>query len=362
MNSSYKTNNSTVCIQKCSYQNIDLNSLVKPLGGFSEFINKGERVLLKINLLNATEPNKAVVTNPKVIEAVVEEIYKTGGEPIIGDSPSGPFTKRRLQKVYNKAGLINLSNNLGVKLNFDTKYKKVNVADGKRLKNTLICDFFLNADKIITIPKIKTHSLMMMTLATKIMYGVIPGLTKVRYHSKYIRRKAFAEMLIDVLSVVNPNLIIMDGIVGMQGDGPAGGNPVELGVILASDESVAMDLAVCRMLDIEPIGIPTLKEAKIRNMWPNEIAFPLLSPDDVKYKKFILPSTAGHLLTGEKKPEKYPIIMPNCTACGECVEICPRKAIKIKNNKAQVSYSKCIKCYCCHEICEYNAIELEIIK
>lgn len=359
MNSSNKKINPSVCIIKSSYQNIDINTLIKPFGSLNKFIKKGEHVLLKINLLNATEPNKAVITNPKVVEAVAINVLKSGGIPIIGDSPSGPFTKRKLQKVYNMAGMTNLSNDLGVELNFNTKYTKLTIPDGKRLKNTYVCDFVLNADKIISIPKIKTHSLMMMTLATKIMYGAIPGLTKVRYHSKYMRRKAFAEMLIDVLSVLNPDFIIMDGIVGMQGDGPAAGNPVELGVMLASDDSIAMDLTVCRMLNIEPVGIPTLKEAKIRNMWPNEISFPLLSPDDVKYKSFTLPSTAGHLLTDEKKPKKDPVIMQSCTACGECVDICPKNAIKINDNMAQINYQNCIKCYCCHEICAYNAIELE---
>ena len=213
MNSSNKDSSSSVCIQRSNYNNIDIYELIKPLGGLKSYIKKGERVLLKINLLNATEPDKAVVTNPNVVSAVANEVIKNGAIPIIGDSPSGQFTKRRLEKVYNKAGLINLSKELGIDLNYDTNYKKISVPNGKRLKNTQICDFVLNADKIIAIPKIKTHSLMIMTLATKIMYGSIPGLTKVRYHSKYIRRKSFAEMLIDVLSVVRPDIIIMDGII-----------------------------------------------------------------------------------------------------------------------------------------------------
>ena len=353
---------SSVCIQKSNYSNIDINQLIKPLGGLKSYIEKGERVLLKINLLNATTPDKAVVTNPSVVAAVANEVIKNGGTPIIGDSPSGQFTKRKLEKVYNKAGLISLSKKFGFELNYDTNYKKISIPNGKRLKNTHICDFVLNADKIIAVPKIKTHSLMIMTLATKIMYGSIPGLTKVRYHSKFIRRKSFAEMLIDLLYIVSPDIIIIDGIIGMQGDGPSGGDPVELNVLFASDNSIAIDLAVCKMLDIEPVGIPTLKEAKIRGIWPKKIIYPLLSPEDVGYKGFILPSTASYLLTDEKKPKKYPVILNNCTACKDCVKICPKKAIQIINNKANVDFEKCIKCYCCHEMCTYNAIKLETIK
>jgi uncharacterized protein (DUF362 family) len=356
-----QTKNVMVSIQKSNYQNLDVELLLKPLGGFKKYIKKGEQVLLKANLLTATAPEKTVVTHPAIIGAVAKAVLKVGGTPIIGDSPSGQFTKRRLKKVYNRTGLIDLSKELGMELNYDTNYKEVTIPNGKKLEKALICSFVLNADKVIALPKVKTHSLMMMTLATKIMYGAVPGLTKVRYHSKFIRRKAFADMLLDILSVTTPDLVIMDGVVGMQGDGPMGGTPVELGVVLASDNSVALDIAVCKMLDIEPTGIPTLKQAKLRNLWPDEINYPLLSPEDVEYKGFILPSTAGYLLTGKKKPKRSPVIKDKCTACKQCVEICPEKAIKIIDNKARIDYSKCIKCYCCHEVCTYDAIKLKVV-
>ena len=147
----------------------------------------------------------------------------------------------------------------------------------------------------------------------------------------------------------------------MQGDGPAGGIPVELGVMLASRNAIALDLAVCEMLDIESIGIPILKEAKIRNMWPQNIKYPILSPKDVKYNDFILPSTAGYLLNGKKTPTRYPVPIEQCTACEQCLEICPKNAISIKGNIAVINYSKCIKCYCCHEICPFDAIKLEVV-
>jgi len=348
-----------VCIQKSKYENIDLNSLLKPLGGLENFVNKGENVLIKTNLLNATEPEKVVVTSPKIIGSVAKEVMRIGAKPIIGDSPSGPFTKRRLKKVYEKSGLIDLSNDLGIELNYDTSSKKIDIPDAVKLKKTKISNFIFKSDKIISIPKLKTHSYMIMSLALKIMYGAIPGLTKARYHSKYIRRKDFSDMLLDVLSVTTPNLVIMDGIIAMQGEGPTNGTPVELGLILASDDSVAIDISVCRILGIEPTGIPVLKQSKIRKLFPEKINYPLLKPDDIKHKDFVLPSSAGYLITGEKKPEKKPVVNNNCTACKECVMICPRKAIEIKEDKADVDYKKCIRCFCCHEVCTFNAINLK---
>jgi uncharacterized protein (DUF362 family) len=348
-----------VAINKTTYDKFNPESLIEPLGGLKKYVKKGERVLLKTNLLNASEPDKSVVTHPKFIKNIAKEILKIDAIPFIGDSPSGPFTKRRLEKVYNKSGLISLSKELGIDLNYDTKSQKITIPDGKRLKKTSICNFVIKTDKIISLPKLKTHSLMIMTLATKNMYGVIPGLTKARYHSMFIKRKAFAEMLLDIISIVKPDLFIMDGIIGMEGDGPAGGKSVEIGIALASENPHAIDLTVCKILDIEPIGIPTLKEAKIRKLWPKKIEYPLLNPNEVKHNNFIMPSTAGYILTGKKVPNKFPVPNKNCTACGECVEICPKKIIKIDEDIAKIDYSECIKCYCCHEICPYSAIKLE---
>jgi uncharacterized protein (DUF362 family)/NAD-dependent dihydropyrimidine dehydrogenase PreA subunit len=351
-----------VSIQKSNYAHIPLESLLSPLGGIKKYIIRGERVLLKTNLLSPSEPEKAVVTHPAIVNVVAQAVLKIGGVPYIGDSPSGQFTKRRLEKTYAKSGLKDLANTLGIELNYDTRVKKITIPEGKRLKRTTICNFVFNADKIIALPKIKTHSYMIMTLATKIMYGAIPGLTKAKYHSLFLKKSAFADMLLDVLSIRPPDLFIMDGIIGMQGDGPAGGEPVDLGVLLASEHAIAMDLAVCDMIGIEPIGIPTLRQAKIRHLWPTKIVYPLLFPQDAKYYGFRLPSTADYLSTGRKTPHRSPIPTDKCTACGQCVEICPKNAIRIMNQKAWIDYSKCIRCYCCAEICPDEAIDLEILR
>lgn len=353
---------SLVSIQKSSYDATNIHTLINPLGGIKQYIKKGEYVLLKTNLLIASDPKKAVVTHPAVIKALAEIILDVGGIPYIGDSPSGQFTKRRLDKVYRKSGLSLVAKELGIELNYDTSVTKITIPKAKKLKKTVFCNYVLNADKIITIPKIKTHSYMIMTLATKIMYGAIPGLTKAKYHSLFIKRTAFADMLLDVLSFKKPDLIVMDGITGMQGDGPSGGTPVDLGILLASDNSIAMDLAVCYLLGIEPITIPTLRQAKIRHLWPSDIQYPMLTPQDIHYTNFQLPSSAKQLIFGAKKYRQKPIPTEKCTACNQCVEICPKQAIQIIENRAVVDYKKCISCYCCHEICPYEAIKLGHIK
>lgn len=349
---------SLVSIQKSSYENINIQTLLEPLGGMKHFIKKGDNVLLKTNLLIPSDPKKAVVTHPAVIKAIAQCVMEVGGVPFIGDSPSGQFTKRRLEKAYQKSGLTAVARDLGIELNYDTRITKITIPRGKKLKKTVFCNYALHADKIITVPKIKTHSYMIMTLATKIMYGAIPGLTKAKYHSLFIRRTAFADMLLDVLSIRKPDLIIMDGVVGMQGDGPSGGTPVDLGLLLASEDAVGLDLAILNILGIEPVRVPTLRQAKIRRLWPSQIEYPLLSPENVRYEGFQLPSSA-HFLMSATKNHQRPRPTEKCTACGDCIEVCPKQAIQIKHKRAVIDYTKCIACYCCHEVCPYEAIRLE---
>jgi uncharacterized protein (DUF362 family)/NAD-dependent dihydropyrimidine dehydrogenase PreA subunit len=247
-------------------------------------------------------------------------------------------------------------------LNFDTGARKLDIPAGKRLQRAPVCKYALNADKIIALPKLKTHSFQYLTLACKIMYGAVPGLTKAKYHAQFPRRVSFADMMLDILTVVQPHLYIMDGILGMQGQGPGSGDPIKMDLVLASTDPVSMDIAVCKVLGIEPVGIPALKMAKVRGWWPEQIDYPIRTPGDVACQGFRLPNTAGYILTGKKAPKRSPVITDKCSACGDCENICPKDAIKVQGRMAAVAYSKCIRCYCCHEVCPEDAIVLRNVK
>ena len=351
-----------VSIIKATYSDPGIETLLAPLGGMQRFVNKQEKVLLKVNLLSAKAPHKAVTTHPEFVRAVAEAVRGAGGEPYIGDSPAGLFSKRTLKKAYDRSGLENLAKAEEIPLNFDTGVKQIDIPEGKRLQRSPICDYGLRADKVIALPKLKTHSFQYLTLACKIMYGTVPGLTKAKYHAQFPRRDSFADMLLDILTVVKPQLYIMDGIMGMQGQGPGSGDPVKMDLVLASTDSVAMDISICKILGIEPVAIPVLKRAKIRGLWPETIDYPIRRPEDVGFKGFRLPNTADHLLTGKKPPRKRPVITDKCTACGDCESICPKGAVKVQSRMAEVTYSKCIRCFCCHEVCPEDAIILRSVK
>ncbi|HDZ91042.1 MAG TPA: DUF362 domain-containing protein [Deltaproteobacteria bacterium] len=347
-----------VSIQKATYGEPGIERLLGPLGGMGNFVEEGDRVLLKVNLLSAREPEKAVTTHPALVRAVALAVRDAGGRPYIGDSPAGRFSERALRKAYKKTGLEALSKEEGIPLNWDTNSRRVDIRDGLRLKQVPVCNFVLEADKIIALPKLKTHSLQFMTLACKITYGAVPGLTKARYHGRFPRRAAFADMILDIMACVSPRLYVMDGILAMEGQGPGSGDPVNLGWLLASTDPVAMDISVCRLLGIEPVAIPVLKRAKVRGLWPEAMEYPLLAPGEIGCQGFKLPNTTDHLLTEKKQPNKRPLVTERCIGCGECREICPKEAIQIEGERASIDRSKCISCFCCHEVCPEKAIEL----
>ena len=351
-----------VSIIKTTYSNPGIEALLAPFGGMEQFVKKNEKVLLKVNLLSAKAPEKAVTTHPEFVRAVTKAVRKAGGEPYIGDSPAGTFSKRSLKKAYRRSGLEMMAGEEKVALNFDTGAKKIDIPKGKRLQKSPICDYVLNSDKVIALPKLKTHSFQYLTLASKIMYGAVPGLTKAKYHARFPRKENFADMMLDILAILKPQLFIMDGIIGMQGQGPGSGDPVKLGLVLAATDFVAMDIAVCKILGVEPVAIPALKRAKVRGMWPERIDYPIRDPEEVACQGFRLPNTADHLLTGKKPPRKSPVITDKCTACGACENICPRQAVAVKGRMAEVTYAKCIRCFCCHEVCPEDAIVLRSVK
>ncbi len=351
----------TVSIIKATYSEPGIDTLLAPFGGMERFVNTNDNVLLKVNLLSGKGPEKATTTHPELVRAVAKAVRNAGGKPFIGDSPAGTFTKRNLNKAYRRSGLQKIADEEKIPLNFNTGVKKLDILEGKGLKRSPICEYALKADKVIALPKLKTHSFQYLTLACKIMYGVVPGLTKAKYHAQFPKRVSFADMLLDILTIVKPHLYVMDGILGMEGQGPGSGDPIKLDLVLASTDPVALDISVCEILGVEPVGIPVLKMAKVRGLWPERIDYPVHEPKDIAYRGFRLPNTADHLLTGKKPPRKSPVITDKCTACGECERICPKEAVKVMEQMAKVTYSRCIRCFCCHEVCPEGAIVLRSV-
>ncbi|MFH1721656.1 MAG: DUF362 domain-containing protein [Candidatus Altiarchaeota archaeon] len=369
---------SSVSIVKCQdYDESRVDEAVRKavnhLGGIKFFVKKGDKVLLKVNLLQESTPDQSIVTHPAVVSAVARLVKEAGGKAIIADSPGGAYTESRLKATYEKAGLIEVARETGAELNYNTEYSPVSNPRGKIIKRFDVIKVAQEADVIITLPKFKTHLLTRFTGATKILFGVIPGREKMGFHSKHPKVEDFSDMLIDLLCLLKPNLAIMDGVIGMEGDGPAtGGKPKNIGVILASQDSVALDLCATDIVGWKPHEVPPIEAAMRRGLTNGKVEDVKVLGEklqDVRLKGFLGPGTQTAGIAGKLPPIvrsmvtnffiAYPAPNMDCIGCGVCAENCPEKAIRITSGKAKVTYGKCIRCYCCHELCPHNAIDLK---
>lgn len=261
----------------------------------------------------------------------------------------------------------------GAGLNFDTQSRTIGYAPGKTAHSFPIIQPVLDADIIINLGKLKTHGLTYYTGAVKNLFGVIPGLTKPVFHSRYPRMEDFCSMLVDLCECVKPHFSIIDGIIGMEGHGPTGGNPKAAKVLIGSTNPHAADLAAIQIMGFHPEQVPTILEAQKRGLIPGSYKeLTLLGTPIKKLETRFLPSRREgrkilKFLPRSLRPgmedllAPYPIIQQEkCIGCGDCVRTCPQNIITIsKNKKAVIHYQKCIRCYCCQELCRKRAIQLK---
>lgn len=365
-----KSKVSVVCCTDYSYDKVisSVRRAYDLVGGAKSLDGGGNRVFLKVNLLQPSRPEKAIISHPAVVKAVTEVLQSDGFYVIIGDSPGGPMLKRMLQSTYKTSGLMQVADESGAELNYDVGYEYVHYPQGKLVKGFEVLNIVRDVDHIVTLPKLKTHVLTRFTGATKILFGVVPGLLKSAYHAKLRDVENFSEMLIDLLQLIKPELSIMDGIVGMEGNGPAGGRPRDVGVILASSDSVALDVIAASIINMDPDSITTLKAARKRGLWSGNMADIDVvgeSVEDVRVSDYVHPSSLKlnrllDLLSGFSK--SLFIVSPysneSCVGCGICESNCPVKAITLSDGVAHMDLSKCIRCYCCHEMCPHSAVDL----
>jgi len=227
------------------------------LGGVERFIKPAQRVLIKPNLIVPKGPDVPAQTHPEVIYAVAKIVKEAGGVPVVGDSPAWSTTAgclkalgidRRLQELG--AEIVNL--NQPVRMNIDGA-------------NVGISRVALEADVIINLPKLKAHQQMGATFAFKNMYGCVCGLggkEKAYWHfARGGEVEQFCRMIVGVYQKLNPVLNIIDGIVGMEGQGPISGEPREVGYLIAGTDPAACERVCCDLVGFNPNDLPLLTTA-----------------------------------------------------------------------------------------------------
>jgi uncharacterized protein (DUF362 family)/Pyruvate/2-oxoacid:ferredoxin oxidoreductase delta subunit len=321
-------------------------------------IEKGMRVLIKPNLLIPAKPESAVITHPLVVKAAAEYVLEKGGIVTISDSPAvGLFGKILKDGGYRKAFE-------GLDVEFKEFKTSVKVDIGEPFGFIEIAKEVLEADAVINIAKLKTHAQMFLTLGVKNLFGCIVGFKKPEWHLRSgIDREMFAKLLVRIHRAVGPKITIVDGILGMEGQGPGkGGIPRRIGVLAGGSSAFAVDVAICRMLGIDPDRLPTNRVAKELGLTDYDVD---VTGDFEGVKKFIFPVqdpvTFGpkpvHRLLRRHLVQRPAADKNVCKLCGECWKYCPAKAISHDSKKVSFDYDKCIRCYCCIEVCPEGALK-----
>jgi uncharacterized protein (DUF362 family) len=251
-------------IVRCeTYDEKEVRKQLDELVDLSEFVNKGDRVLVKPNLLDAFPTERAVTTHPSLVKAVVEKIQEIGASVIIADSPQLRFNESHLRKVYVTTGMQKVAEETGCDLNYDTSTYNIPNKSGP-FKEMKVLSVLKDVDKIINLCKVKCHAMAKLTCATKNLYGYVSGLSKMRCHMQMDIGK-WANMLLDLEEYKRPVLTIADGVIGMEGQGPFGGEPKKLGIMVAGTNVYEMDYNICKIIGIEPLEVLYLKRALEKN-------------------------------------------------------------------------------------------------
>jgi uncharacterized protein (DUF362 family)/Pyruvate/2-oxoacid:ferredoxin oxidoreductase delta subunit len=331
------------------------------LGGISDYVKKDEKILLKPNVLSAKPPESGIDTHPEVLRAVARLVREEGAEVVVGDSPGGFYFKES-DSTYEAAGIKKVCKEEGLRLVAFDKARNVN--------GIPVAAVVKEVDGVISIPKMKTHSLTTITGAVKNSYGLAVGLYKAHCHFKAPRPAEFARYVVDVFECAVPRLVVMDGVVAMEGDGPAAGRLRQAGLILASNDCVACDAVFAALIGLSPLSIETTEEAYKRKLGEPDLSrIKVLGMDlrEARLHNFKLPKTS--ILVRMPKPilklllgriKFWPLIDDSaCKKCQVCAKSCPAACITITEDGSDIDYEKCVSCFCCMELCPHNAISMK---
>lgn len=370
---------SKVAVIRCSSYDYDevLASVkrgIDLLGGISLFSKKGEKVILKPNLLAGDAPEKAVTTHPAVFKAAAEVFKQTGAQLFYGDSPGVSKPERAAQK----AGLKKVAEEFGIRqADFNTPVT-VSFPEAILAKQLKFAAAVVDGSSLISISKMKTHGFTRISGAVKNQFGCVPGFIKGEYHVKMPDIYKFSAVLVDINNFLKPGLFIMDGITAMEGNGPRGGEPTDMNVLLFSTDPVALDAIFCKLIDLDPEFVPYMaiaEQAELGTYHYDKIEIvgdnieELINKDFKAVRRpadrFPTPSYFPTYLKNFVSPK--PVInYEKCINCGSCVLQCPvaPKAVdwpeENKKEQPTFNYKRCIRCYCCQEICPHKAITIKV--
>lgn len=340
-----------VAIVKCkNYNQKEIDKAVKRLLELLNFDkSKYKNILIKPNVVGYYKENlNAIITNPSIVKSLLKQFKKS----VVGES-SFTDTENNLRKTgYWKLKPIVLE---------EKKLIKIRDEKAKILKHFYLPQPVKEADLVINVPKLKTHTLTKLTGAIKNLYGCIPGGVKQVYHRNARGEKNFSNLLVDIYQNIKPQLNIMDAVIVMEGEGPSSGKPKKVGLLLASRNAISLDIVAAKLMGYKAKNIFVINEAVKRKLgnYNIEIIGDLKEIPNLRFEKpsrFKRAIAKAILLDMTK--EKIVVDENKCVKCGVCTKHCPMKAI-ILSPYPVINEKKCIRCFCCIEVCPHHALHLK---
>lgn len=344
-----------------------VNNCMEDLGGLKSMINRSDKVLLKPNLLRSSNPGQAVVTHPTFVEAVAELLVDHGAQLSLGDSP--PLGN--LARVLSKSGYDNFMKRLNVKPCPFTRKRSLDCLNSRLFRRLELAEEVFEFDKVVNLPKIKTHCQMGLTLAVKNLFGTVIGMDKASWHLRAGKNiDSFATVLVQIYEQISPMVSIVDGVLGMEGNGPNSGKPRRIGIVAAGQDAVALDSVIASLLDFpidlvktcvvgSDLGLGVADPEGITVVGDELDGFPIT--DFERPKSMTMSWNLSYWNPFRRFLENHVITKPAidasiCKSCGICMNHCPPGAIKSKNGMMKIDTRVCISCFCCHELCDNDAV------
>ncbi|MFC1713958.1 DUF362 domain-containing protein [Candidatus Poribacteria bacterium] len=352
------------------------------IGGLSPLISEGDTVLIKPNFIREEPSFTGTTTNIEVVRAVVKLVREAKASPIVGEASGNQYDT---EAIYENIGVRDGLGDVEV-LDLDRdEVVYVKIQGAKALKEVGVAKTALDADFIISVPLLKTHMTTNITIGMKNMMGTLPQREKWKMHMSGLH-----QALVDLNRLVKPNLVIVDGTVGMEGLGPTIGRPVQMNLILAGTDVVAVDTVGSAVMGFaleevehlvragkDGLGINDLGRIEVRGEKIEDVTRPFKRPfkgslgpkflfvwGDIQYRlgTFLLNRFDYDFRPWLKSVSDIYVSRPRlnkelCNLCGECVKVCRTETLMMKSYPL-VNYGKCSKCLRCVDCCPENAFSI----
>jgi uncharacterized protein (DUF362 family)/NAD-dependent dihydropyrimidine dehydrogenase PreA subunit len=332
---------------------------------------RGKPVILKPNFVAPRKDYTAAITDLRLVESVAEEVKESGACPVIVETPGMEYV---LEEVYDFLDLKGFAENCGISLcSGKENLVRVRIVGGKALGSIKVAKVLTEAP-IINIPKFKAHPLTKLSFGMKNLMGALPPAERARMHVRGIHQS-----IVDINRVIKPVLTIVDANKAMEGDSVYG-DRVDLGLLIAGTDTLSVDVACCRIINVLPQNITHIRlamrdfsfeEMQVIGDIPQQFctfnlpkkgklygfASRLMYIADAPFHPiFGIPFNRFLYSTGlfGTRPE---IDKQKCTRCGKCTDICTIDgAITLESQ--HIDYKKCIRCLECINVCPERALKV----